>query len=136
MFPDVSTQGAIYASSQPMAENIQLLEYRQDDRKPPPPGSQPTEAMGDDTTPPTTPQKNRVQVDSEGNSNHTPIVIDEGGSPHSPQHSNGTATTDDDRKPEAITGYRTQDTGTVEAETTDDEDTPGQATANRKRRRV
>ena len=58
MFPDVSTQGAIYASSQPMAENIQLLEYRRDDRKPPPPGPQPTEAMGDNTTPPTTPQMN------------------------------------------------------------------------------
>ena len=136
MFPDVSTQGAIYASSQPMAENIQLLEYRRDARKPPPPGPQPTEAMGDNTTPPTTPQMNRVQGASEGKSNRTPIVIDEGGSPPSPQDSNGTATTDDDRKPEAITGDRTQDTGTVEAEATDDEDTPGQATANRKRRRV
>ena len=79
---------------------------------------------------------NRVQGASEGRSNHTPIVIDEGGSPPSPQDSNGTATTDDDRNPEAITGYRTQDTGTDEAEATDEEDTLGQATVNRKRRRV
>ncbi len=136
MFPDVSTQGAIYASSHPLAEDIQLLEYRQDNRKPPPPESQLSEAMGDNVPTPTTPQKNRVQFSSEGKSNHTPIVIDEGGSPPSPQDSTGTAMTDDDRKPEASTGYLTQDTGTDEVEATDEEDTPGQAMVNRKRRRV
>ena len=59
----------------------------------------------------------------EGKSNHTPIVIDETCSPHTPQDSVGTETTDDDRKPEANTGYRTKDMGTDEAEDTDDDDT-------------
>ena len=134
MFPDVSMHGAIYASSKHLAGNIQLLEYRQDDRKLPPPGSQPTETMRDDTTTPTTPQMTRGAY--EGKSNCTPIVIDEGGPPTPTPDSGGTATTDDDRKPAAISGDRAPGIGTVDAEDTDDEDTPGQATAQRKRRRL
>ncbi len=136
MFPDVSTQGSIYLATHPMAESIQLLAYSQDNRKPPPPGPQPVDEIGDQVTITSLPPENKDQVFCEGNSNQTPIVIDETCSPPKPQDSDDTEMADDDRKPEASTGYRSQDIGTDYAEDTDDDDTLSKTSANRKRRRV